>query len=60
MFYHVVLMRLTGADDPFLSRVREYDARVRRELPYVRDHQFGRNVASRANGYDWAVIGNVR
>lgn len=57
MFYHVVLMRLTDADDAFLTRVREYGARIRGELPYVRDYRFGRNVAARAKGYDWAVIG---
>ena len=45
MFYHVVLMRLTGADDAFLARVSDYGERIRRELPYVRDYQFGRNVA---------------
>ena len=57
MFYHVVLMRLTGVDDAFLARVRDYGERIRRELPYVRDYQFGRNAADSANGYDWTVIG---
>jgi len=57
MFYHVVLMRLTDADDAFLSQVRDYAVRVRRELPFVRDYQFGRNGATRAKDYGWAVIG---
>jgi hypothetical protein len=58
MFYHVVLMRLSGVDDAFLARVRDYEERIRRELPYVRDYQFGRNVAARAKGYEWTVIGS--
>lgn len=57
MFYHVVLMRLTEADDAFLARVSDYAERIRRELPYVRDYQFGRNAALRAKGYSWTVIG---
>lgn len=57
MFYHVVLMRLTDTDDAFLTRVRDYEERIRRELLYVRDYQFGRNIAARADGYDWTVIG---
>lgn len=57
MYYHVVLMRLTDADDAFLAAIRAYEGRIRRELPYVRDYHFGRNVASRAQGYDWIVIG---
>ena len=50
MFYHVVLMRLTGADDAFVARVSDYGERIRRELPYLRDNQFGRNAAYRAKG----------
>ena len=57
MFYHVVMMRLTEADDAFLARVRHYEERIRHELPYVRDYRFGRNVAVRAKDYAWAVIG---
>lgn len=57
MFYHVVMMRLTDADDAFLARVGGYADRIRRELAYVRDYRFGRNVASRAKDYAWAVIG---
>lgn len=56
MFYHAVLMDLSDAHDDFLSRVDEYAARVRAELPFVRDYHFGRNVASRAGGYGWIVI----
>jgi hypothetical protein len=57
MFYHVVLMRLTDADDGFLARVSDFGEQIRLELPYVLDYQFGRNVAFRAKGYDWTVIG---
>jgi Stress responsive A/B Barrel Domain len=57
MFFHVVMMRLTDADDAFLSRVRHYEERIRRELPYVRDYMFGRNIAVRAKGLTWTVIG---
>lgn len=56
MFYHAVLMNLSDANADFLSRVDQYAARVRAELPYVRDYHFGRNVASRAGRYDWIVI----
>lgn len=56
MFYHAVLMNLSGVNAAFLSRVDEYAFRIRAELPYVRDYHFGRNVASRAGQYDWIVI----
>lgn len=56
VFYHVVMMRLKGADDAFHARVDDYVRRVRAELPYVRDYRYGRNVAGRARGYDWAVV----
>ena len=57
MFFYVVMMRLTDTDDAFLAGVRHYGERIRRDLPYVRDYQFGRNVAARANGFTWTVIG---
>ena len=57
MFYHVVMMRLTDVDEAFLARVRDYEGRIRRELDGVRGYQFGRNVASRAKDFAWAVIG---
>lgn len=56
MFYHAVLMKLSSADPGFLSRAAEYERRIRSELAYVRDYRFGRNVASRAGGFDWAVV----
>lgn len=56
MFYHAVLMSLTDADAEFLARVEAYAARVRAELPYVRDYHFGPNLASRAGAYRWTVI----
>jgi hypothetical protein len=57
MFFHVVMMRLVDADASVHARIDEFVARVRRELPYVRGYAYGRNVADRAKGYDWAVIG---
>lgn len=56
MFYHVVMMQLQDADDVFLERVREYGARIRAELPYVRAYHFGKNVASRARQFEWAIV----
>ena len=56
MFYHAVLMKLSSADPGFLSRAAEYERRIRSELAYVRDYRFGRNVASRSMGFDWAVV----
>jgi hypothetical protein len=56
MFYHAVLMNLSNTSAEFLSQVDEFAARVRTELPYVRDYHFGRNVASRAGQFGWAVI----
>ena len=57
MFFHVVMMQLTDADAACLARIRQYEARIRRELPYVRDYRFGRNGAARAKEFAWAVIG---
>lgn len=57
MYFHVVMMRLADADEACLSRIHHYAERIRRELPYVRDYHFGRNLASRAKGFAWAVIG---
>lgn len=57
MFFHVVMMQLTGTDDAFLARASHYADRIRRELPYVRHYHFGRNVAARAKGFTWTVIG---
>jgi hypothetical protein len=50
-------MQLADADEVFLARVPCYEERIRSELLYVRDYRFGRNVAARANGFDWTVIG---
>jgi hypothetical protein len=57
MFYHIVMLRLAGADDAVHARIRDFVARVRHELDYVRDYHFSRNVADRGKGYDWAVVG---
>ncbi len=56
MFYHAVLMNLSNANPEFLSRVDSYVARIRAELPYVRDYHFGPNRASRAAQFGWAVV----
>lgn len=56
MFHHIVLMRLSGIDDAFHRRVAAYSARIRAELPYVRNYAFAPNVAGRSAGYDWAVL----
>ena len=56
MLHHIVLMRLSGIDDTFHSRVNSYVERVRSELPYVRSYAFLPNRADRSAGYDWAVL----
>lgn len=56
MFHHVVLMRLRDPDGAFHQQVNAFVERIRRELPYVRSYHYGRNVASRAQGFDWAVL----
>ena len=56
MFYHTVLMQLTDADTTFLAQVARFEARVLGELDYVRAYHFGRNLASRARNYQWAVV----
>ncbi len=56
MFHHVVLMELKDADARFLARVRDYETRIRRELPYVRSYHFGRNAAARAKAFAWVVV----
>ena len=57
MFFHVVMLQLADADEAYLARIRDYAARIRRDLPYVRDYRFGRNVADRAKGLTWAIVG---
>lgn len=57
MFYHAVLMQLTGTDAAFLARVAEFEQRIANELPYVRNYFFGPNLASRAKQFKWTVIG---
>lgn len=56
MFYHVVMMRFRDPDQAFHERVRVYADRVRRELSYVRAYGYCRNEASRAQGFDWAIV----
>ena len=56
MFHHVVMMRLQDPDRAFHDRVYGYVERVRRELSYVRAYTYCRNEASRATGFDWAII----
>jgi hypothetical protein len=56
MFYHAVLMKLSNTDPTTLARIAHYESRILAELAYVRDYRFGRNVASRSDGFDWAVV----
>ncbi|HSD43449.1 MAG TPA: Dabb family protein [Burkholderiales bacterium] len=56
MFYHIVMMRFQDPDRAFHDRVHAYVKRVRRELTYVRAYDYCRNEASRAKGFDWAII----
>lgn len=58
MFIHTVLMRLSDdADDAFHRKVDGYVGRVRSELTCVRQYFYGKNLADRANGFTWAVVG---
>jgi len=58
MFHHVVMMRFTAAADAaFHERVQDYVRRIRREVPDVLAYHAGRNLADRAKGFDWAVLG---
>lgn len=56
MFFHVVMMQLRDVDDDFIARVNAYADRIRAELPYVRAYHFGKNVAARAQHFQWVVI----
>lgn len=56
MFYHVVLMRLENVDEAFLARINSYGKRIRAELPFVRAYHFGKNSASRAKDFEWAIV----
>jgi hypothetical protein len=58
MFFHIVMMRLTpDADANVHARICGFVTRVRHELDCVREYYFGQNVADRAKGYEWAVVG---
>jgi quinol monooxygenase YgiN len=58
MFLHVVMMQLSrDADAQFHERVRHYCARIRAECDGVADYDFQRNLASRSDGLEHAVIG---
>lgn len=57
MFYHVVLMRLERVDAAFHARVEQYAGVIRRDLSGIVSYRYGRNLAGRGKGYDWAVIG---
>jgi quinol monooxygenase YgiN len=58
MFFHVVMMRFTpDADANVHARIRDFVSRVRHEPEYARSYYFGRNIAERAKGNEWAVIG---
>jgi hypothetical protein len=56
MFYHIVMMRYQDADRAFHDRVHSHVERVKRELPYVRAYDYCRSGASRAKGFDCAIV----
>jgi quinol monooxygenase YgiN len=58
MFLHVVMMKLNGdIDARFRQRVQSYCARIRSECDGVAGYGFQRNLASRSDGLEYAVIG---
>lgn len=61
MFIHVVMMRFTPEADEAMHRVvHGFAERIRSEADGLFDYRFGRNVADRAKGFDWSVIGMFR
>lgn len=58
MFYHVVMMKLSkDADAAFHAKVEEFAEEIRRTAKGLIAYNYGRNVADRGKGYDWAVVG---
>ncbi len=58
MFYHVVMMKLSNdADAAFHAKVEAFAAEFRKGAKGLVAYDYGRNVADRSKGYDWAVVG---
>ena len=58
MFYHVVMMKLSkDADAAFHAKVEEFAAEFRINTKGLVSYDYGRNLADRSKGYDWAVVG---
>lgn len=58
MFLHAVLMELSSqADAAFHARVERHCEAVRAHCAGVVSYGYGPNVASRAAGLGWAVVG---
>ncbi|MCL2831482.1 MAG: Dabb family protein [Betaproteobacteria bacterium] len=61
MFYHIVLMRFTPeADARFFEKVEHYGRRVLAECADVIGYEITKNVASRSDGLDDAIIASFR
>lgn len=57
MFIHAVLMAFKpGTDDAFHRRVEEFAAQIRRQSPGLVSYLYGRNEASRSQGFSHAVV----
>lgn len=57
MFIHAVLMAFKpDTDDAFHQRVQDYAARIRADSPGLVSYLYGRNEASRADGFSHAVV----
>jgi hypothetical protein len=58
MFYHVVMMTLSkDADAAFHAKVEAFAAEIRKSANGLVAYDYGRNLADRGKGYDWAVVG---
>ena len=58
MFYHVVMMKLSNdADAAFHAKVEAFAAEFRINTKGLVSYDYGRNLADRSKGYDWAVVG---
>ncbi len=59
MFHHVVLMEFTVQADPsFFNKVEEFSERIRHTAPNLHRYVFRKNIASRSNGLNYAIIGS--
>lgn len=57
MFYHVVMLKLTkDADAAFHAKCEAFGAEFRKSAKGLIAYDYGRNLADRSKGYDWAVV----